>query len=63
MDKIKNSAMRCINSCEGCMFTRRAFLSAGAGFALVAAGCSDIGQNYMIDKRIETIKEAKRWIN
>lgn len=63
MDKIENSVMCCVNSCEGCMFTRRAFLSAGAGFALMAAGCSDIGQNYITDKKAETIKEAKKMDN
>jgi len=49
-------------SCKGCNITRRAFLGAGAGFALAAAGCGNIGQtelNMGRDNKTKIRKEAE----
>jgi hypothetical protein len=55
----------CGSFCEGCNFTRRTFLVAGAGFALSAAECSGIEQieKSHKDKRGETGKEEKEMDN
>ena len=56
----------CGSCCEHCNLTRRAFLSAGAGFALAAAGCSNInqvGKRNKKNKIVETEKEINNMDN